>query len=170
VYRVHLTDAQREELKRRTHAPDLKPRTRDRLEMVRLSEAGWRIPQIARHLQVSEVRVRHWIKRFLEGGFDALPDQPHVGQRSRLTPALLALLRRELERGDRTWSAPQLAGWLAEHHGVQLAPEWLSQLLRRAKLSYKRTYRSVQHKQDPAQVAERQADLETLERGEPPIA
>ncbi len=66
MYRVQLTDEQREELKRRTHESGVKPRTRDRLEMVRLSNAGWSIPRIAPHLCVSESCVRRWIQRFLE--------------------------------------------------------------------------------------------------------
>lgn len=73
MYRVHLTEEQREELKRRSHYPQVKPRTRDRLEMVRLSDVGWSIPQIAAPLRMSEKRVRHWIKRYLTGGFDGLP-------------------------------------------------------------------------------------------------
>src|SRR5438045_1569333 len=114
MYRVHLTEAQQEELQRRTRAADIKPRTRDRLEMIRLLNAGWHIPRIAEHLRVSPRRVRYWVRRFLEGGFDALPDQPHLGQQSQLTPDLVAALRAELTKGERTWSAPQLAEWLAE--------------------------------------------------------
>src|SRR5688572_8421128 len=104
VYRVRLTEEQREELQRRTRAANIKPRTRDRLEMVRLADAGWRIPQIARHLRVSPQRLRVWMKRFLEEGFDALPDQPHRGRTPRWTPAVEAAVRQELAKGDRTWT------------------------------------------------------------------
>lgn len=168
MYRVRLTDEQRQELKRRSRAPRVKPRTRDRLEMVRLSDAGWSIPKIARHLQVSEVRVRYWVKGFLADGFDALPDLPHLGQQSKLSPEILAALRVELEKGDRSWTAPQLADWVAEQYGVRLTPDWLGRLLKRAKLSYKRTYRSLKHKQDPVQVEKKRAELEQAEKGELP--
>ena len=169
MYRVHLTEAQRVELQRRTRDPNVLPRTRDRLEMVRLSAAGWRIPKIAVHLQVSEKRARYWIKQFLTGGFDALPDQPHVGQQSRLTPALVAALQQEVEQSQRTWTARQLADWLATQHGVRLTPNHLARRLKRARFSYKRTERGLHHKQDPAKVAERQADLETAEKGAKPV-
>ncbi len=169
MYRVHLTEAQRDELQRRTRDPQVKPRTRDRLEMVRLADAGWSIPKIARHLRISEKRVRYWVKQFLAGGFEALPDQPHVGQQSRLTPELIAALQQEVERSQRSWTAGQLAGWLAEHHGLPLTPNHLGQLLKRARFSYKRTERGVTQKQDPQQVAVRQADLQTLEKGETPV-
>jgi transposase len=167
VYRVHLTDAQRAELQRRAHAPGIAPRIRDRLEMVRLAAAGFSIPKIAGLLQISEPRVRYWIKRFLAGGFDALPDQPHWGQASSLTPTILTLLKAELEKGDRTWNARQIAAWVAEQHGVSLSLRQLARRLKGAGLSYKRTYRSLKHRQDPDQVATKQGDLQTLEKGEP---
>lgn len=167
MYRVHLTEEQREELKRGTRTPGVMPRTRDRLEMVRLAAAGMSIPRIAQVLQLSEGRVRHWIKQFLQGGFKALPDQPHRGQPSQLTPDLVAALRAELAKQERTWTAAQLAEWLAEQHGLRLSRNHLGTLLRRAGLSYRRTERSLQHKQDPEQVAQKQAALQELEKGAP---
>lgn len=169
MYRVHLTEAQRAELSQRTRDPQVMPRTRDRLEMVRLSDAGWSIPQIALHLRISAKRVRYWVKQFLAGGFDALPDQPHVGQTSRLTPELVAALQQEVETNQRSWTAAQMAEWLATQHGVRLTPNHLARRLKCARYSYKRTERGLKHKQDPALVAERQADLETAEKGALPV-
>src|SRR6266852_4794544 len=109
MYQVHLSEEQEAELKRRTRDGRIKPRTRDRLEMVRLSHANVTIPQIAAILTISEQRVRWWIKRFLADGFDALPDQPHPGQRSAFTPAIERALRQELDQGEETWTAQQVA-------------------------------------------------------------
>ena len=78
-------------------------------------------------------------------GFDALPDQPHRGQVSQLTPALLAALRELIASTERTWTARQLADWLAEHHDVHFSRDHLGFLLRRAGLTYKRTERHLQH-------------------------
>lgn len=169
MYRVHLTEEQRTELKRRTRDPAVKPRTRDRLEMVRLAHAGWRAPRIAAHLQQSPERVRFWLRRFLQEGFDGLADQPHPGQPSSFTQEMRAALRAELAQGDRTWTAGQIADWLAERHGLHLSTDWLGRLLKREKLSYKRTQRHLKHKQDPAKVAEKRAELEALEKGETPV-
>ena len=144
------------------------PRTRDRLEMVRLSDAGWSIPKIARHLNIDEQRVRHWIKAFLAGGFDALPDKPHPGQKSSLTPEILTALGEMLRQGGRTWTAGQVAQWVATEQGVRLSPVHLSRMLKRAKLSYKRTTRSLEHKQNPDQVQTKSADLQTLKKGHKP--
>jgi transposase len=157
MYRVTLTDAQRDELHRRAHAPGVAPRTRDRLEMVRLSAAGWSSPKIAAHLQISEKRVRHYLKAFLAGGFDALPDRRHPGMASPLTPAMEAALRQELLKDERTWTAAQLADWVAAQFDVRLTADALTRRLKRARIAWKRTSRSVKHKQKPEAVAAQKA-------------
>jgi transposase len=153
LYRVHLTDAQRDELERLAHDPRTKPRTRDRLEMVRLLDAGWSVPRIARHFRCHEETVRPWIKAFLARGFAALADQPHPGQRSKLTPAMEAAIRTELRQDARTWTAAQLAVWVAKQFGVCLSAAQLGRRLKRAGIVYKRASRSLKHKQDPEAVA-----------------
>ncbi len=164
MYRGTLTNEQREELRRQTRQPGIAPSTRDRLEMIRLSDAGWSIPTIARHLGQHEQTVRAWIKVFLAGGFVALPNKPRGGKQAALTPGILEALRSELARGHRTWTAAQLAEWIAEQHGVRLSTGRLPIHLKRAKLSYQRTSRSRKHKQKPEEVTEKQAALERLEK------
>lgn len=136
--------------------------------MVRLSDAGWSVPRIARHFGLCEKCVRFWIKAYLSGGFDALPDKPHVGQKSALSPEIVVLVRAEVGKGERTWTAGQITDLLTEQYNVRLSPNWLGRLLRRAKLSYKRTSRSLKHKQDALEVAEKTASLQTLEKGAMP--
>lgn len=165
MYRVDLTEEQREELTRRARALGVMPRTRERLEIVRLSDAGWSIPRIARHLRRTEPTVRFWVKRFLREGFEGLSDQPHRGQQSAVTPAILAALRREMEQGNGTWTAAQAAEWMALHHGLQVTPGWMATLMSRAELSYKRTQRRLKHKQDPEAVAQKRAELTEAEKG-----
>ncbi len=164
MYRVTLTDEQRQELRRRTHQHSLAPSTRDRLEMIRLSDAGWSIPKIAHHLGQHAQTVRAWIKVFLARGFDALPNKPRGGKQSALTPAVLEVVRAELAKGQRTWTAAQLVVWLAEQYGVRLSPGRLRIHLKRAKLSWQRTSRSLKHKQKPEEVAEKRAALGRLEK------
>jgi transposase len=132
--------------------------------MVRLADAGWSVPRIARHLGQHEQTVRTWVKAFLAGGFDALPNKPRGGDRSALTPGILDAVRGEVARGGRTWTAGQLRDWVAAHHGVRLSPGRMRVHLKRARLSYQRTSRSLAHKQDPEQVAEGTATLAGLEK------
>ena len=164
MYRITLTDAQRRELQQRTRQPGLAPATRDRLEMVRLSDAAWSVPKIARHLQIHEQTVRAWIKAFIAGSFDALTNKPRGGDTSELTPAMLDAVRVEVSKGERTWNAAQICAWVAEQYGVRLSPGRMRVHLKRAKLSYQRTARSLKHKQKPEEVATRKAQLEELEK------
>ncbi len=164
MYRVLLTDDQRDELRRRTRQATIAPATRDRLEMVRLADAGWSVPKIAQHLGAHEQTVRAWIKAFLVGGFDALPNKPRGGDQSALTAAMLAAVRTEVGTGTRTWSASDIADWVAEHYGLRLSPGRMRVHLKRAKLSYQRTSRSLKHKQQPEQVAARKAELDAFEK------
>ncbi len=164
MYRITLTDNQCQELQQRTRKAGIAPSTRDRLEMVRLSDAGWSIPQIARHLGSHEQTVRLWIKAFIAGGFDALTNKPRGGDTSDVTPAMLEAARAEIAKGSRTWSASQVADWVAEQHGVCISPGRMRVHLKRAKLSYQRTSRPLHHKQQPEEVAERKSQLEELEK------
>ena len=160
MYRITLTDEQRRELRARTRQAGLAPSTRDRLEMVRLSDTGWSVPRIARHLGQHEQTVRAWIKAFLRGGFDALPNKPRGGKQSALTAPVLEAVRAEVATGERTWTAAQLADWIAERHGVRLSADRLRRHLHRARISWQRTSRTLRHKQDPDEVAERRAVLD----------
>jgi transposase len=164
LYLVLLTDAQRDELDRRAHDPRTKPRTRDRLEMVRLSDAGWSVPRIGRHFRCHEETVRPWIKAFLARGFEALADQPHPGQQSALTPAMEEAIRAALRRDARTWTAAQLSGWVAEQFGVCLSAAQLGRRLKRAGIVYKRASRSLKHKQDPEEVSAAQQEIAAQEK------
>src|SRR6188508_1369656 len=119
MYRVMLTPEQREDLRRRTRQAGLAPSTRDRLEMVRLADAGWRVPPIARHLGQHEQTVRTWIRAFLAGGVAALPNQPRGGGHAALTPAILDAVRGAVAGGPRPWTAGQVRDWVAAHHGVR---------------------------------------------------
>lgn len=164
MYRVQLTDAQREELHRRARDPKIKPRTRDRLEMVRLSDSGFSVPWIAGHLGHNAQTVRQWIKAFLAGGFESLPDQPHPGQHSALTAAMEEAIRTHLRQEPKTWTAAQLAAWVAAQFGVVLSAAQLGRRLKRAGIVYKRTSRSVKHKQNQAHVAQKQTELDQDEK------
>lgn len=168
MYHVTLTEEQRRELNHRAHQAYVAPCLRDRLEMLRLSDAGWSVPRIAQHLSQHQQTVRRWIKAFLSGGFDALTDKPHGGKQSALTPVMLQAIRAEIARGERTWNAGQVAPWLHEKYGVCLSTDRMRVHLKRAGLVYKRTSRSLKHKQNAQQVAAKQATLTTLEKGARP--
>jgi transposase len=166
IIRVRLTAEQRDELNRRARARTQAPRLRERLEMVRLSDLGQSIPQIARTLDLHEQTVRKYLKAFLADGFAALPDRPIPGRPPTMRPADLEAVGQVLDvaaaRGE-TWTTPRLRHWLATERGVRISTGRLGVLLRRERLRWKRTQHSVRHLQkDPALQDAAQAALESL--------
>jgi transposase len=163
---VRLTPEQRDDLNQRARAPALAPRLRDRLEMVRLSDLGQTIPQIAQTLGVHEQTVRKYRKAFRAGGFEALPDRPLPGRPPTVTRADLDALGQLLDAAaahGQTWTKTHLVRWLAHERGVTISPQHLGVLLRRARFGWKRPKRSVRHlQQDPALQDAAAAHLESL--------
>lgn len=164
MYRVILLEEQRDELRKRLRQPNLAARTRERLEVISLVDAGWRLPRIAKHVRRNEETVRIWVRKFQHGGFDALPDPPHLGQKSAIPEAVLQELRSEMDLGDRTWTLPQAVQWLQDEHEITVTRGWLGELLRRSGWSYKRTHRQLRHKQDPEAVAAARKALTQAEK------
>ncbi len=165
MIRLTLTPAQRTELRARTRGPGIAPRTRDRLEMLRLADAGWAIPRIARHLGAHEHTVRRYVKAFLAAGFDALPDRPRPGRPPTVTAIHLDALAALLDAGGRTWTMRQLVAWLDQEHGVHVHPDHLRRLLHARRFGWKRTVTSVAHKRrDPDAYAATVAELDGLKK------
>lgn len=137
--------------------------------MVRLSNKGLSVPQIADLLDLHEQTVRHWIKSFMKGGFDALQNRPSggvlAGKVSAFTPEMIAALYKEIEQGKRTWTAPQMADWVDATFGVRLSPTRIALHMKRAGLVYKRTNRTLKHKQKAEEVSAKQVTLALLKGG-----
>ncbi len=165
MIRVRLTPADHEELRALTRARTTDPRTRDRLEMLRLADAGWSIPHIARHLRCHEQTVRKYVKGFLADGFAVLSDRPRSGRPPTITATHLDALETVLDAGGRTWTMPQLVAWLVQEHGVTVHPDHLRRLLHDRGFGWKRTVSSVAHKRrDPDRYAATVAELDTLKK------
>lgn len=166
IIRVRLTPEQRDELNQRARARDVAPRLRDRLEMVRLSDLGQTIPQIAQTLGAHQQTVRKHLKAFGAEGFAALSDQPSPGRPPTVTRADLDALGHLLDEAatqGQTWTKTRLARWLAQERGVLVTPQHLGVLLRRERFRWKRTKRSVRHLQKaPALQEAAKAHLESL--------
>lgn len=165
MLRVVLSEEQHAELRRRAHEPGIRPAVRDRLEMVRLSAAGWSVPHIAQHLGAHEQTVRRYVKTYLAQGFAGLAPRPHPGRPPRVLVADLEAVERLLDETDRTWTAPQLVAWLEAERGVQLCRDHLGRLLRRRGFRWKRTKQSVAHKRrDPKLLQTAERELAALKK------
>lgn len=156
-----LPEAQRAELQalRRTDLPAV---SRDRLEMVLLSAAGWSPPRIAKHLGRHPHTVRAALKGFAARGTAAFypdapgPDPDH-DRRATVTSKLSELLGQE-----RTWTARQLADALGPQVGI--GHRQTRRYLALLKAGYRRTAQTVGHKQDPAKVARAERVFDSLKK------
>lgn len=168
MIRVMLTDAEREAVRAVRHDPTIRPTERDRVEMVLLADAGWTVLRIAAHLACHPATVRGVLKRFRADGPASLRRSPpgpppDTDRRERVEAALGALLDE-----DRTWTAAQLAAALAERHDITLSVRQTRKYLGRI-AAWRRTVRSLRHKQDPAKAEHAAQTLERLE-AKPPAA
>jgi transposase len=162
--RLDLSPAQRAELERRLRVRTTERRVHERLAMVQAVADGATVPQAARALGCHPQTVRQVVKRFLAEGFAGLADRPRSGRPGRLSEADLLALEERLDAdartGARTWTLPQLTGWLAEERGVTLSPDRLGVLLKQRDFRWKRTKRATTHKQgDGLRQAQAAADL-----------
>jgi len=158
---LSLTDADRDAVRALRRDPTIRPAERDRVEMVLLADGGWSAPHIAHHLACQAATVRGVLKRF---GADGLPSlrrwppgpPPDTARRTQVATALTALLAE-----DRTWTAAQLATALAEQYGIPLSTRQTRKYLGRL-AAWRRTVRSLRHKQDPAAAAHAAQQLARL--------
>ena len=164
--KIQLDQAQRQALNRLTLLPNLTPRLRLRLEMLRLSDLGFSVTQIAASLQTHPQTVAKFLKAFLAGGFEALKDKPHPGLAPKLLEEHLRALEAELDQaaqGERTYTIAQMVEWLYKHYGIKISKGHLNRVLARRGFRWKRTKTSLQHKKNNPQLQESKlADLETL--------
>ena len=166
MIRVRLTDQERAAVQQLRRDRTLSPAERDRVEMVLLSAEGWSPPQIATHLTCHPKTVRLVLKHFRDQGSASLRRRrpgppPDTARRAQVLAALDALLDQ-----DRTWTAAQLATALGEQN-VALSTRQTRKYLKLVGAGWRRTARTLRHKQTPAQVAEATAELTALKKGRP---
>ena len=166
MFRITLTPDQRAAAQAARRNPTLTPLERDRVAMVLLSAEGWRAPAIAQHLDYHAATVRHALKGYLAEGRDGLWHQrpgppPDTARREQVTAALDQLLDQ-----PRTWTAAQLAQALRTE-GIGLSTRQTRRYLQGMGAKWRRTVRSLRHKQDPAKVERAKAQLAMLGKGRP---
>jgi len=160
--RLSLTDPDRDAVRALRHDPTIRPLERDRVEMVLLADGGWSAPRIAGHLACHAATVRSVLKRFATEGVSCLRraapgPPPDMVRRRQVTDALTTVLGQ-----DRTWTAAQLATALREQYGIVLSIRQTRKYLTRI-AAWRRTARSLRHKQDPQRADHAAQQLARLE-------
>jgi transposase len=166
---ITLTSDDRATLDRLRHHPKTAVVVRARCQMLLLSADGWSPPRIAAHLSYHPHTVRAVLRRFQARGVAGLtPDlpgpPPDAARREQVTAALDRLLDQE-----RTWTAAQLAAALGEQ-GIALSTRQTRKYLGRMGARWRRTVRTLAHKQDPAKVETAKLTLAALKKGRPRTA
>ena len=138
----------------------LSSRQRERLEMVKATWLGADIAAIARWSGRTPRTVRRWLVAFREGGAEALAGAPIPGRPPKADAAYLAALEQAVQTPPRSlglpfdvWGSRRLSAYLAETTGIRIAPGWLRVLLHRERFACGRPKHTLEHLQDPDEVA-----------------
>jgi len=139
---------------------DLPVRQRERLEMVKAAWLGADIVAIARWSGRTPRTVRRWLGAFRDGGAEALAGAPIPGRPPKADAAYLVALAQAVQTPPRSlglpfdvWGSRRLSAYLAATTGTQIAPGWLRVLLHREQFACGRPKHSLDHLQDPDDVA-----------------
>lgn len=164
MWKLKLTDEQATELAGLRRDPTLTPAERDRVEMVALSAAGWPVRRIAGHLGCCAETVRRGFRRFRTEGWAMVRHRPPgpppaTARREQVETAVRGLVAQ-----PRTWTANQVAAALAEQ-GIRLSARQTRRYLKRLGAGWRRTKRSLAHKQDPVRVARARETLALFANG-----
>jgi transposase len=166
MLRLSLADDDRDALQRLRRDATLTPLERDHVEILLLAAAGWSAPHIGQHLGRCAAMVRTRLKAFAATGVPSVRCQrpgppPDIARREQVAAAIERLLDEE-----RTWTAAQVAAALAGD-GITLSTRQTRKYLQRS-AAWRRTVRSLRHRQDPTTVAKATQQLAVLQkRGQP---
>lgn len=147
-----------EQLHRETDEADV----RSRCDMILLSNDGLSPPRIAARVRFSHDTVVRFIKRYETAGLAGLFTKPRPGRPRRATPAYEAQLQEAVQADPRAlglpfsnWTTANLAEYLAQQTGIVIQARQVENYLKAHGWRLRRPVRTVQHKQDPALVAEK---------------
>ena len=137
---------------------------RSRCEMILLSHERRSPPQIAQPVRISARTVRRWIERYEAQGLAGLPSQSPPGRPARVTAHYLSRLETTIEQSPRdlelpfsNWTTQHLAAYMAQQTGIVIGARQVENYLKAQQWRLRRPVRTVKHKQDPQQVAEKKS-------------
>lgn len=149
---IRLTVEQESELRAWRRDASLAPAERDRVEMVALSAAGRSVPEIATHQGCCAETVRRVFRRWPIEGWGVVRHQPPGPAPDLEGRARVVGILRELLAQERTWTAAQLAAALRAR-GIAIGGRQARRYLREVGSAWRRTQRTLTHKQNPEKVA-----------------
>ena len=166
-FRVRVTAHQRARLQQ-LYAQADSPRTRTRVQMVWLSQAGYDVFTIAAITRQSDETVRRWLHRFADEGCDGLLELPHLGRPPDITPALEIFIRKCIAQHSphefgfvrATWTTALIAKVIERRFQIRVTDECIRQHLARLDIVCRRPTWTIKHiaRQQPS-YAQKKAQL-----------
>jgi transposase len=157
---IPVTEEQRRSVEALLRRPDLAPRQRERLEMVKAVSLGQDLATIVQWTGRTPRTVQHWLQRFVAGGAAALCDAPRSGRPVQADAAYLQALDAAVATTPAAlglpydvWTSGRLSAYLTERTGVRIAASWLRTLLKRRDSVHGRPKQTLKHLQDPVATA-----------------
>lgn len=150
-----------------------------RAQMVRLSSQGRKSVEIADMWGVTGATVLRTIQNFNSEGLESLADKLRKGRPRKTTNRYVSLLKEAVQKSPRdfgypfsSWTLKRLREHLGHKTGTLLNPCYLSQLMAREGIVYRRPKHVMAHLRNAKDYNEKKAVLEFLKnaqsKGTPP--
>jgi transposase len=144
-----------------------------RAQMIRLSSQGKKASEICEMWGVTIATVLRTIQNFNAAGLDSLADKPRKGRPRKTTERYIILLKEAVQKSPRdfgypfsSWTLERLREHLGRLTGTLLNPRYLSQLMARHGIVYRRPKHLMDHLRDSKDYNEKKAILEFLKNAQ----
>lgn len=144
-----------------------------RAQMIRLSSQGKKASEISEMWGVTTATVLRTIQNFNAAGLESLADKPRKGRPRKTTDRYITLLKEAIQKSPRdfgypfsSWTLERLREHLGRQAGTLLNPRYLSQLMARHGIVYRRPKHLMAHLRDPKDYNEKKAILEFLKNAQ----
>lgn len=179
VYVRGLTKPEQAELSRLIRS-NQDARVVRRAQMIRLSAQGKKTTDIAEMWDVTVATVLRTIQNFNSDGLKSLADKPRKGRPRKTTNRYVSLLKQAVQKSPRdfgypfsSWTLKRLREHLGHKTGTLLNPCYLSGLMAREGIVYRRPKHVMAHLRNLKDYNEKKAILEFLKnarsKGEPAL-
>ncbi len=143
-----------------------------RAQMILQSAQGIRVPAIASAWDTTAQTVLKTIRRFNAEGLAGLADKPRSGRPAKATEHYVELLKEAIRCSPRdlgypfsSWTLKRLREHVGRETGVLLNPRYLSSLMGKHGIVYRRPKHLMTHLRDPQEYDEKKALLEFRKKG-----
>jgi transposase len=170
VFVRKLKKAERSEISRLLHSRE-DGRVVRRAQMILQSSQGIKVPIIASTWDTTIQTVLKTIHRFNAEGLMSLADKPRSGRPSKATDQYVEVLKEAVQKSPRdlgypfsSWTLERLREHVGHQTGVLLNPRYLSSLMGKHGIVYRRPKHLMSHLRDPQEYDEKKAILEFLKK------